>query len=161
MGGLLHRKRNANILSVVLFLLLAIITVVMVLLPTDQAFLLLGIWNALAIVGTIACLYSLRIRWKQRAAVVNPHRQLPDQRRAALRSIANANVRREAVRAGEFALFLFLGIIVVLAQSTPEISRAIIVLFLILLLGNVLYDLIEIAYTDQFFESAAIDAAGT
>lgn len=154
----LHRTRNANVLSFLLLLLLVGVTLVLVFLPDDYAVVLAGIWTVLALIGNLACAYAVRVRWQQRKSVMNPRRQLSESRRKALKSIANANVRRELVRGAEFGLFLLLGVTVLVGYSTPLIGRGVIVLMQVLILGNVLYDLIEMAYTDQYFDSSLTEA---
>lgn len=159
MPPMLHRTRSSSFVSIFVLGLLAGITVVMLTLPESASLWLVGMWTMLAFAGNIACLRSVRIRWQQRKAVADPRRQINADRRKALMAIATANVRRELVRGAEFGLFLFLGLAVITGNSSPVIGRGTIVLVQVLLLGNVIYDLIEMAYTNQFLEKIEIVVA--
>ena len=85
--------------------------------------------------GLVATLTTLREVWLEKRA--QEQRQQTDQ---ALLLIAGANVRREALRALGFLCILILAVAVVMGLSTPVIGRSLLVLMIVLMIANALFD---------------------
>lgn len=116
---------------------------------------LVAVWSVGSSWGLVTTLWTVGDTWRERRGLRQQH--IPD---PAMWLIADANMRREVLRAMGFAALLVIGLSVLLGFSSALLGRGLLIVTVALLIANSVLDRIERRQTSSVLAASALLSAG-